>query len=408
MGREKVKNRIISVSLAVALILSVGLIGCAGEEVPEIPEYDLIVSSTEGGDVTSPDEDTFAYDEGTVVYLVAEADEGYQFVNWTGDVGTIGNVNAAATTITMDGDYEIVANFALEVLEIRDWHDLDAIRDNMGGSYPLMNDLDSTTAGYEELASPTANQGKGWQPIHGPFTGSFDGQGCEIRDMFINRPDENDIGLFGQLSWLGLINNVGVVNATVIGYRNVGGLVGVSWGLVSNSHSTGSMIGVGYVGGLVGVNTGTVSNSFCTSSVTGSWHVGGLVGRNFGGMSNCCSTGSVTGSWQVGGLVGQKDRGTVSNSYSTGSVIGSWQVGGLMGMNYGSVSDSFWDIQTSGQTTSAGGTGKTTAQMQEIVTFSDAGWNIIAVANPSTREPSYIWNVVDGQTYPFLSWQSVS
>jgi hypothetical protein len=53
-------------------------------------------------------------------------------------------------------------------LEIRTWYDLDAVRDNLAGNHTLMNDLDSTTAGYDELASPTANQGKGWQPI-GPI-----------------------------------------------------------------------------------------------------------------------------------------------------------------------------------------------------------------------------------------------
>jgi hypothetical protein len=52
-----------------------------------------------------------------------------------------------------------------ENLEIQDWYDLNAVRDNLDGHRILMNDLDSTTAGYEELASPTANQGKGWQPM---------------------------------------------------------------------------------------------------------------------------------------------------------------------------------------------------------------------------------------------------
>ena len=42
-------------------------------------------------------------------------------------------------------------------LGIRDWNDLDDVRNNLGGQHILMNDLDSTTAGYEELASPTAN-----------------------------------------------------------------------------------------------------------------------------------------------------------------------------------------------------------------------------------------------------------
>jgi len=73
--------------------------------------YDLTVSSTAGGSVTEPGEDTFTYDEGTVVDLVAEAEEGYRFVEWTGDVGTIADAYAATTSITMNGDYSITANF---------------------------------------------------------------------------------------------------------------------------------------------------------------------------------------------------------------------------------------------------------------------------------------------------------
>jgi hypothetical protein len=85
------------------------------EEIPEhdeeIPEYDLFICSTSGGAVTDPGEGTFTYVEGTVLDLVAEADEGYRFVNWLGDVGTIADVHAAITTITMNGDYAITANF---------------------------------------------------------------------------------------------------------------------------------------------------------------------------------------------------------------------------------------------------------------------------------------------------------
>jgi len=73
--------------------------------------YDLTISSTGGGSVTEPSEGVFTYDEGTVVDLVANADEGYQFVEWTGDVGTIADVHATTTTITMNGDYSITANF---------------------------------------------------------------------------------------------------------------------------------------------------------------------------------------------------------------------------------------------------------------------------------------------------------
>ena len=99
--------------------------------------------------------------------------------------------------------------------------------------------------------------------------------------------------------------------------------------------------------------------------------------------------------------------GCLSDSYSTGSVTGTGYVGGLVGRNdLSTVSNSFWDTETSGQATSAGGTGKTTAEMQDIATFSGAGWDIIAVADPSTRNPSYTWNIVNGVTYPFLSWES--
>ena len=74
-------------------------------------QYDLIISSTAGGSVTTPGEGISTHDAGTLVDLVAEHDEGYHFVNWTGNVGTIANVNDPSTTITMNGDYSITANF---------------------------------------------------------------------------------------------------------------------------------------------------------------------------------------------------------------------------------------------------------------------------------------------------------
>jgi hypothetical protein len=76
------------------------------------PQFDLTVSSTAGGTVTAPGEGTFTYDQGTGVNLIAEAEEGYRFVNWTGDVDAIADVDAASTNITMDSDYSITANFA--------------------------------------------------------------------------------------------------------------------------------------------------------------------------------------------------------------------------------------------------------------------------------------------------------
>jgi len=222
---------------------------------------------------------------------------------------------------------------------------------------------------------------------------------------------------------------------TVTGEWNVGGLIGSNHGAVRDSYSTGSMTGNYYVGGLVGGNDGTVSNSLSTGSVAGNYYVGGLTGSNSGTVTSSYSTGSVTGSSVVSSLVGINGRhGTVSNSYSAGSVAGNYYVGGLVAVNFGTVnnsycrgnvtgheyvggllavnwggnaSNSFWDTETSGQATSAGGTGETTVEMQNITTFLRAAWDISAVA-PDAINPAYTWNIVNEQTYPFLSWQSAT
>jgi ribosomal protein L21E len=81
------------------------------EAIPSVKQYDLTTSSTEGGSVTTPGEGTHTYDEGEVVRVVAEANEGYRFDEWIGDTGTIADVNAAITTITVNDDHSITANF---------------------------------------------------------------------------------------------------------------------------------------------------------------------------------------------------------------------------------------------------------------------------------------------------------
>ncbi len=301
-------------------------------------------------------------------------------------------------------------------LEIRDWHDLKAVRDNMGGDHRLMNDLDSTTTGYLELASTTANGGKGWLPIGtdtNRFYGTFDGQGYEIRDMVIYRPEQYWVGLFGVIAEGAVVENVGVVNAVITGDKVVGGLAGASEGSISNSYFSGDLTGTARAGGLVGFISehGTVSQCYSTGSLTGECCIGGLVGGNEGTIDNCYSTTSVTGDRQVGGLVGD-NYSTVNSSYSTGSVTGTENTGGLVGLNEGSVNGSFWDILTSGIDTSDGGSGRTTAQMQDMETFAntlteglDEPWNIVAVG-PQEHNEDYTWNIVNGVTYPFLGWQS--
>jgi hypothetical protein len=384
----------------------------AGETPPL--KYNLTITSTGGGSVTTPGEGTFTHNAGTVADLVASPAGDHQFVNWSGDVGTIADARSTTTTITMNGDYTITANFE-QVQLIQNWYDLYAIRDGLNGNYRLMNDLHNGTAGYEDLAGPKASGGQGWHPIgtyDHQFTGTFDGQGYEISGLFIDLPDEVYVGLFGYVGAGGVIKNVEVTHIDISGLEQVGALVGSSEGTVSNSHAAGSVTGSNFVGGLMGINEGTVINCYSSSSATGSDCVGGLTGVNAGTVSSCYASGSVTGDASVGGLVGWNFNGAVSNSFSTGRVTGRSKVGGLVGWNdKGTVSNSFWNKDTSGRKLSDGGTGKTTAQMRDIATFTDTAtagldepWDIIAVALGET-DPACTWNIVDGETYPFHSWR---
>jgi hypothetical protein len=174
------------------------------------------------------------------------------------------------------------------------------------------------------------------------------------------------------------LNNGTVFNCystgSVNGGEDVGGLIGYSYGVVSNCYSTASVNGTEAVGGLVGINFNIISNCYSTGTVNGKLAVGGLVGINFNIISNCYSTASINGKQGVGGLVGI-NVGTVSNCYSTGTVKGGEYVGGLIGVNRKTVSNSFWDIETSGLKRSDGGTGKTTAEMKNVRTYTDVGWS---------------------------------
>ena len=210
------------------------------------------------------------------------------------------------------------------------------------------------------------------------------------------------------------------VTGSVTGTTNVGGLMGSNEGTITNCYSTGSVAGDVDVGGLVGRNghafydsywyswtfiDGTISKCYSTSSISGNEDVGGLVGLNDAGtISNCYATCIASGDQFVGGLVGTNwDR--ISNCYSVGSVIGTNDVGGLVGLKVdGQVTFSFWNTETSGLSTSAGGTGKTTAEMQTAGTFLDVGWDFIDETENGTED---IWWILEGQDYPRLWWEGL-
>jgi hypothetical protein len=228
-------------------------------------------------------------------------------------------------------------------------------------------------------------------------------------------------------------------DCNVVGHDNVGGLVGNNeWGRIEGSRAGGRVRGWADVGGLVGDNLmGSLIGCRSAGAVCGDWEVGGLLGDNTGGtVAQCCSdanvttelaaeamgglvgdnenwvsvirdsyaTGTVTGGPQgvhIGGLVGT-DAGQIVNTYATGKVTGCEFVSGLVGYSETAVSNSFWDVQTTGLATSAGGTGKSTAEMQTAHIFLAARWDFIGEITNGTQE---IWWIEEGEDYPRLWWE---
>jgi hypothetical protein len=215
-------------------------------------------------------------------------------------------------------------------------------------------------------------------------------------------------GLFGQLGNGNLFycSNTGAVSGS---FGSMGGLVGSSSGTSNNVYrcynttnitSVGNSNSLSDIGGLIGYfNSGTIEECYALSNVSGYSRIGGLVGRFFSGtLKNSYAHGTAAASSSdAGGLVGVFGSGTLTNTYSIGSVASTGiRYGGLVGQFNGTQTSSYWDTQTSGQATSATGTGETTAGMQTQSTFS--GWNFLNV-----------WHLdsCSQNNYPILRWQNI-
>jgi hypothetical protein len=250
-------------------------------------------------------------------------------------------------------------------------------------------------------------EGKGWKPIGNSaikFTGSYDGMHHSIDWLFINRNMTDYNGLFGYTNGAD-IRNLGLTNINYTGNRFTGAFVGkADNSTITDCYSTGNLTGTGIwdAGGIVGWSYNTqINSSYSLSNITGQSYVGGLVGYFTGGslVENSYAMGSVTGNSLVGGLIGYNSSSLVSSSFSTGLVTGISGVGGLIGAPAGAnAQNSFWDINTSGRNTSAGGEGKTTAEMKTASTFVNAGWDMMT---------TWIIDGVNNTGYPYLRWQMI-
>ena len=281
--------------------------------------------------------------------------------------------------------------------------------------FELRRSLDFNAAdSYQNSTINTVwTTGRGWLPIgrgnptH--FGSVFEGNGYTLSGLYINSSN-NGMALFSILNATGQIKNIGLLDVDMRGSWRTAGLVATNNGSIINSYATGKVSGSnGYIGGLVGENGygGSIRSSFAKVRVSGRFDVGGLVGLHSGRITNSYAAGTVsatsTGDASVGGLVGKvgPHDGEIINSYAVGRVIssGGSNVGGLVGDTTGTVIVSYWDAQTSGLQSSAGAaTSRTTMELQSPtapgVTPTDTyyGWD------------DKVWDFGNSEEYPALRY----
>lgn len=309
--------------------------------------------------------------------------------------------------------------------------ELQEMQNDIFASYELANDID---------ASETINwnDGKGFYPV-GAFLGIFNGNDFSINELNINRPGMFDVGLFSQTGDSAKVKNLRVTKINIRSdKRYVGGISGINYGLITNSHVQGEISGLQYVGGLVGFNlrssiitnssseisifgegnvfgssnwsitggltgfnSGKISESFVLGTVTSNGEsTGGLAGSNSGTIENSYSEADVTGTDETGGLIGTlSGNGKIINSYATGSVQGNEFKAGFIGVSTSTdktLINNYWNINTTGfdegvgEGDSIGVSGLTNSQMRQQSFFID--WDFIEV-----------WTIREGETFPYLT-----
>ena len=326
--------------------------------------------------------------------------------------------------------------------------------------YQLANDISFAAFGSVDwdgdhtVGNP--EDATGFMPLGGSgnkFTGSFDGEGYSITNLYINRPTSDYVGLFGYANGatitdltLASVNITGQeYSGSLIGYMNGGSVtnVGVSGSVNMQGHGfddnnwdlkgSGGMIGRaqsatitgnsadltitgkgGNVGGLIGYSgNSTISQNYTTGSLTivnaaSEKNVaGGLIGHSYGTISENYSDMSVSmngsNNVQAGGLIGNVSSGTIKNNYATGSVTltGSGQKkqgGGLIGrMSSGVVENSYATGKVSVTNSSGEGySGGLIGGFDGIILNSYAGWTAGNIPTLSATSTANIGGLVGG------------
>ncbi len=261
-------------------------------------------------------------------------------------------VRALAITMTACGATTAAAGAEHDLVvcdQIKTAAQLQAMKDNLAGSYCLANDIN---AGSIANFTPIGTQAT-------PFTGKLFGNNHVISNLRINS-SVMDVGLFGAITGA-QIQDVRLVNtkvtATLNGGANVGGVVGAQHSASSTTGGstimrvsvtgqikcTGSNCSIGGVAGnLVGADLSravtVLSDSWSSAEIIDGTVAGDLVGAAVGVLiARSYATGSVTCTdcAFAGGLAGQLAAATIDESYATAPVTSGEQatsVGGLVGL----------------------------------------------------------------------------
>ncbi len=308
--------------LFLALILAVGICFSAPVTITASAAYDITVTIDTGASVTLKDADGDGY------YDIGTADELYAFAT---------AVNGGRTSINGELTADITINE--NVLTA------DGELNGDGSNFRVW-----TPIGYYNSSDDESR-----------YSGTFHGNDKTISGLYFNNSNVTLVGLFGTVDYGGKIENVSVIDSYTSGKLNVGGVVGYSYGTVTNCYNKGTVSGSSFnVGGVVGSsNGGTVTNCYNEGTVSGTdIYVGGVVGYSNGGtVTNCYNKGTVSGRSKVGGVVGYSKGGTVTNCYNEGVVSGTGSyVGGVVGYsNGGTVTNCYNEGNVSGTGSYVGG-----------------------------------------------------
>jgi hypothetical protein len=318
--------------------------------------------------------------------------------------------------------------------------------------FELLNDINCANFDYGD--------NKGFMPlgvVGYPFTGTLEGHDFTILNLYIDRKDQDQVGLFGYMALESAVQNLRVVSAVIMGGNNTGGIVGYATsatgvGALSNLYFEGEVSGNTYVGGLAGhssykpiinshvnatviatgdnvgglagniyhaqISHSSAAGKVSTTDPMGS-HVGGLVGHLAGSyplFEKNFANNSVLGYQNVGGLIGKALYANISDSYTQGDVHAYQVVGGLIGNHiFGIVMNSYAATRVIGTRDVGGLIGL--AEGTVINSYWDviiSGQSDSAGGTPKNTTEMFltdtyvnwdfdnIWNIDEGWSYPYL------